>query len=215
MALVTERLVACHAAGAAERHHGRRADKHDTSPERKHYAELLAGSAQYDRRLFAGGAERHSGTTGSFDMCQTEGMYTSAELLRQRHGRIVMITQREYIVQRPSRATRRSTTWRLDEQRIEVIPLPSQYGTSSPPAGSSKPMSIATSAASSLTWLCSPTRLRVCPMTPARAAGGGGSRSAPALQRRAVARGFWHTADEARNRSGDMSRAPSDARSGG
>lgn len=66
---------------------------------------------------------RQRGTAVLFDMDHTEGTYASAELLRARFERVVIVTPRDSIAQDTALVTRQGILRRMSEQRIEIVAL--------------------------------------------------------------------------------------------
>jgi hypothetical protein len=64
---------------------------------------------------------RQSGTAVVFDMDHTDGTYASAEFLRARFDRVVLITPRESIAQDTAMVTRQGIVRRMYEQGIEIV----------------------------------------------------------------------------------------------
>ena len=64
---------------------------------------------------------RQRGTAVVYDMDHTEGTYASAEFLRARFDRVVLITPRDSIAQDTAMVTRQGIVRRMHEQRIEIV----------------------------------------------------------------------------------------------
>jgi 2,4-dienoyl-CoA reductase-like NADH-dependent reductase (Old Yellow Enzyme family) len=70
---------------------------------------------------FIGITARQSGTAIIYDMDHTDGTYATAELLRARFDRVVLITPRDLIAQDTAMVTRQGILRRLHEQRVEIV----------------------------------------------------------------------------------------------